>query len=71
MPPLPRTPPAPPCNNAGAQSSQLVNVPAEYMYSHTSLHCAELFTLYSYAHNRQHDTDFNPDMMTDAGTSTG
>jgi len=49
MPPLPAIPPVPPGNNAGAQCSQIGNVLAGYLYSLTSLACAELFTLDSYA----------------------
>jgi len=41
------------------------------MYSHTSLPRAEVFTLGTYAQDSQHDTDFDPDILTDEGTSTG
>jgi len=46
MPPQPAMPAAPPCNKAGAPHSQIVNVLAGYVYSHSSLPCAELFTLH-------------------------
>jgi len=58
-------------NNTGAQYSQIVNLPARYVYSHTSTPCAEFFTPDAYAQDSQHDTDFDPDMLTDEETSTG
>jgi len=39
--------------------------------SHTALPCAKFFNLDASAQDSQHDTDFNPDMLTDEGTSTG
>jgi len=68
---MPGTPPAPTGNNFGAEHSQIVNVPAGYANSHTSLPCAELFTLDVSAQDSQHDTDFDPDMLTYQGTATG
>jgi len=50
---------------------QIVNLPAGYAYSHTSPPCAEFVTLDASAQDSQHDTDFDPDMLTDEGTSTG
>jgi len=70
-PPLPRMPPAPPGNDARAQRWQIVNLPAGYVYSHTSLPCTDMFTLDAYAQDSQHDTDLDPDMLTDEGTSSG
>jgi len=64
-------PSAPPGNSAGAQCSQIVNLPADHMYSHTSLRCAECFTLDAYAEDSQNHTDVDPDMLTDEETSTG
>jgi len=69
--PLPGTPPAPPNNIARALCSQIVDVLAGYAYSHTSLPCAELCTLDSYTQDSQHNADFDPDILTDEGTSTG
>jgi len=69
--PLSATPLAPTGNNSGAQCSQIVNLPAGYVYLHTSLPCAEFCLLDAYAHDSQHDTDFDPDMLTDEGISTG
>jgi hypothetical protein len=62
---------APSENNAGAQHSQIIIVAAGFAYSHTSLPCAELFTFDSYAQDSQHKTDFDPDTLTDEGTSIG
>jgi len=71
MPPLPETPPAPTGSSSRAQRAQIVNMPAGYVYSHTSLPCAESFTLDASAQDSQHDTDCDPDMLTDEGTSAG
>jgi len=68
---LPGTPPAPTGNNSGAQSSQMVNLLAGYAYSHTSCTCAEFSNLDASAQDSQHNTDFDPDTLTDGGTSTG
>jgi len=69
--PLPGTSPAPPGNNARAQWSQIINLPAGHVYSHTSPPCTEFFTPDAYAQDSQHDTDFDPHMLPDEGTSTG
>jgi len=77
MPPLPETtplpgmPPARPSNNAGAQRSQIANVLARCACSHTALPCAEWFTLDTSAQDSKHDTDFDPDVVTDKGPATG
>jgi len=68
---VPRTPPAPPGDNAGALVSQLVYFPAGDMYPHSSLPCTELVTLDAYAQDSHHHTDFDPDMLSDEGTSSG
>jgi len=70
-PALPSMPPTLTSNNSGAQQSKIVHLPAGYMYSHTAVPCAESFNVDASAQNRQHDTDVDPDMLTDAGTSTG
>ena len=41
----------------------MVNLPAGYMYWHTGLPCAEFF----HDKETEHDTDFDPDMLTDEG----
>jgi len=63
-PPPPGTPPAPTGNTSGAQPSEIVNLPAGYTYSHTALPCAECF---EDNEDTEHDTDFDPDMLTDDG----
>jgi len=63
-PPPPGMPPTPTGNTSGAQPSQIVNLPAGYTYSHTALPCAELF---EDDEDTEHDTDFDPDMLTDDG----
>jgi len=62
-PPLPGTPLAPTPNTSEVQPSQIVNLPAGYTYSHTALLCAEFFN----DEETEHNTDFDPDMLTDEG----
>jgi hypothetical protein len=50
---------------------QINNMPPVDVYSHTPLLFAQFFNLDAYAQNRQHDTGYNPDMLTDKETSTG
>jgi hypothetical protein len=57
-------PPAPTGNTFGAQPSEIVNMPAGYAYSHTALPGAEFF---EDEEDTEHDTDFDPDMLTDDG----
>ena len=64
-------PPSPTGHDSGAQCSQITNLPAGYAYSHASLPCTEFFTLDASAQHSQQHTDFDPDMLTDKGTSTG
>jgi hypothetical protein len=70
-PPLPRTPLSSTGNTSGDDSLEIINLPAGYMYSHTSLPWAESFTLDASAQESEHDTDFDPDMLPDEVTSTG
>jgi hypothetical protein len=70
-PPLPGTPLASSGNISCDQRLEIINLPAGYTYSHTSLPCAESFTLDASAQESEHDTDFDPDMLPDEGTSTG
>jgi len=63
-PPPPGTPPAPTGNTSGAEPAEIVNLPAGYTYSHTVLPCAEFF---EDDEDTEHDTDFDPDMLTDEG----
>jgi hypothetical protein len=57
-------PPAPTGNTSRAQPSEIVNLPPGYMYSHTALPCAEFF---EDDENTEHDSNFDPDMLTDEG----
>jgi hypothetical protein len=62
--PPPGTPPATTSNTSGAQTSKIVNLPAANTYSHTAFPSAEFF------HDNkdtEHDTDFDPEMLTDDG----
>jgi len=60
---LPGTPPAPTGNTSSVQPSQIVNLLAGYTYSHTALPREEFFD----DEDTEHDTDFDPDMLTDEG----
>jgi len=62
-PPLPGTPPAPTGNTSEGQSSQIVNLPARYTYSHTALTCAEFCD----DEDSEHHANFDPDMLIDEG----
>jgi len=70
-PPLPEMLPAPTVNSSRAQWDQIINLPAGYAYPNTSPPCAEFFTLDASSPDSQQDTAFDPDMLTDEGTSTG
>jgi hypothetical protein len=63
-PPPPGTPPAPTGNTSGAQPSEIVNLAAGHTYSHIALPCVEFF---EDDEDTEHDTDFDPDMLTDDG----
>jgi len=66
----PGTPPAPPTptgDTSGAEPSEIGNLLAGYTYSHTALLWAEFF---DDDEDTQHDTDFDPDMLTDEGQYT-
>jgi len=71
MPPLLGKPPAPTVDNSVAEHSHIVSLLAVSVYSYTCHPCAESFTLDSSAQDSQHNTGFDPDMLTDKGTSTG
>ena len=66
-PPPHGTPPAPSGNTSRAQPSEMVNLPAGYTYSHTGLASAEFFKA---DEDTEHDTDFDPDMLTEGGWNT-
>ena len=59
-----RTPPAPTGNTSGTQPTEIINLPAGYMYSHTALLSAEFS---EDDEDTKHDTNFDPDMLTDEG----
>jgi len=67
----PETPLVPPGNTEAAHISIIKGVPPGYVYIHTPLPCIQFFNLDAYAKDRQRDKDFNPDLLTDQGTSTG
>ena len=65
-PSLPTMPPTP-----LHQASQTNHLQPGYLNLHTSLPSAPFFNLVSCAWDSQHDISYNPDMLTDKGTSTG
>jgi hypothetical protein len=70
-PSLHGTAPASTSNISSDQCREIITLPAKYAYSHTSLPCAESFTLDASAQDSEHDKDFDPDMLPVEGTSTG
>jgi len=67
----PDAPLVPPGNNRVAHLSKIEGVPSGYMHIHTPLHSAEFFNQDAYAKHMKRDKDFDPDLLTDVGTSTG
>jgi hypothetical protein len=63
-PPPPGTPPTPTGNTSGAQTSQIFTLQAGYTCLHTAVPRGEFFNDDG---DSQHDTDFDPDMLTDEG----
>jgi hypothetical protein len=63
-PPPHGAPPAPTSNTSRAQPSEIVNLPAGYIYSPSALPCAIFF---EDDEDTEHDTDFDADMLTDDG----
>jgi len=70
-PSMPEWPPAPPGDSEEAQRSQIDNLPPRYVYSYAPLPLAQFFNLDAYGRDSQNDTDYNQEMLTDEGTSTG
>ena len=67
----PETPSVPPGNNEAAHLSEIEGVPSRYVYIRIPLPSAQFFNLDAYAKDRRRDKDFDPDSLTDEGTSTG
>jgi hypothetical protein len=53
------------------QHLEIAHLLARYSYSHTSLPTAESFTPDASRQDSEYDTDFDRDMLSDDGTSTG
>jgi len=68
---LPEFPTAPPGDNHGAQSSHPETLPAIYVHSQVALSTTEFCNLEAYPQDGQHQTDYNPDMLSDERTSAG
>jgi hypothetical protein len=71
MPPLPGLLPATTSNTAADRRVEIINLPAGHAYSHTSIQCAESFTIDPSAQQSKHVSHFDPDMLPDKATSTG
>jgi len=58
-------------DNEITESFRIDNLPPEYESSLTPPPSAHFFNIDTYAQNSQYDKDFNPDLLTEEGTSTG
>jgi len=67
----PGMPPLPLGDDEGAHASAIHAVRPGYVFIHTSLSRAQMFILNAYAKDCNHDGDFDWDLLTDEGTSTG
>jgi len=67
----PKTTPVPPGNNGATHVTEIEGVLPRYGYLHTPHPSAQSFNLDAYAKDRKRDKDFDPDLLTDEGTSTG
>jgi len=63
-PPPPGMAPVPTSFTSGAQPATIVNLRAVYTYLHVALPCAQFV---EDAEDSEHDTDFDPDMLTAEG----
>jgi len=63
-------PSVPPGNNEAAHVSEIEGQPPGYVIIHTRLPSAPCFNYDAYAMDRKHDKDFDPDLLTNEGTST-
>ena len=67
----PKTPLVPPCSNEAAHISEIKGEPPGDMYIHTPIPGAQCLNLEAYAMDRKRDKHFDPDLLTDEGTSSG
>jgi hypothetical protein len=66
-PPLPGSPPAPTCNTSGAEPAEVFNLLGGYKYSCTARPSGQYLDIRK---DTEHDTDFDPYMLTDKGLYT-
>ena len=71
MGPLPSMPPMSPGHNERVQSFQANNLSLGYLYTHTPYPSAQFVNRDACAQNSHHGKDFNHDMLTNEGASTG
>ena len=67
----PKMPVVPPGKNEAGHLSAIGGVPPGYVNIHTPLPHLQFCNLGAYAKDCKYDKDFNPDLLTDEGTSTG
>jgi len=65
------TPQVRPGYNEAAHVSEIEGVPLGYVCIHAPLPSAQCFNLDAYTKDRKRDKDFDPDLLSDAETSTG
>jgi hypothetical protein len=68
---LPKTPSATTSDTSGARHLDLINSLAGYAYLLICHSCAKSVTLEISGQDSEHDTDYDPDMLPDEGSSTG
>jgi len=68
---LPETPHVPPANEEATHLSEIEGVPPGYVYIHAPLPRAEFLNDDASAKDHKREKDFDPDLLTDDGTSTG
>jgi len=61
----------PPSNNQGSHASKIEGLPPGYVYIHIPVPGIKFFNHDTYPENRKQNKDFDPDLLTDEGPSTG
>ena len=67
----PGMPPVPPGDNEAAHVSEIDGVPPGYVNIHNHLPSSQFFNHDAYAKDHKRNQVFNPDLLTEKGTSTG
>jgi hypothetical protein len=64
-------PPQPPSDILGGHASKIEGVPLRHVYIHAPLPRIQFGNLDTFAKDSKWENDFNPDLQTDEGPSTG